>query len=144
MDAVIRWQSTENAVPELLRKGLPAWSHFRCRDEKLLSFWSTNSRYPHGLAGWLAGWLVDQHCGEGQIYSIIRPRWADSRLRSGGVAVDANHHRLRRWQPYLDRWTSPSGLAELGKICVYSRFGALGRPWDGLVVRPDRVCPLDQ
>lgn len=52
MGAVIRWQSTENAVPELLRKGLPAWSHFRSRDEKLLSFWSTNSRYPRGRAGW--------------------------------------------------------------------------------------------
>lgn len=57
MDAVIRRQSTDNSVPELLRKGLPAWSHFRSRDEKLPSFWSTNRHMSPrgGLAGWLAG-----------------------------------------------------------------------------------------
>lgn len=55
MDAVIRRQSTDNAVPELLRKGLPPWLHFRSRDEKMPSFWSTNNRHMSprgGLAGW--------------------------------------------------------------------------------------------
>lgn len=65
--------------------------------------------------------------GEGHIYSIITPQWADRRLRSCGVTVDANHRRLRRWQPYLEGQAVPVS-PNWGRLCVLSFRGL----WDGL------------
>lgn len=135
-------------MPELsLIKGLPAWSHFRSQDEKLPSFWSTNS-HMSPRAGWLAGWLVDQGCGEGtnlqyHYTTVGRFPLNDQAEFTVGLPTTTACDAGSPISDKADGGTGPSsGLAELGKdLCALSfrvlRDGLWG---DGRPCRPSGPC----